>query len=235
MWYGESSYGGRRMAIRASGYHVGFALLKGLGLAAVLAVAAQAAYVPKTDAQIFADFVKSPRHRGFLLGAFNKGEPAPLKAKCAKLDAPVFDPPMVLVPATFAQIGNEFIPSTGRWVQRATLNACGTKVMRRLYLEADPRDGSLHAFPMLPGQFAGNIQLENDSTRIVLPGMMGLAQCKDYKKLYVLDTKLTSKPRAEGWTETWTAEACGRLVTADVVFTADATGMNISARNFKRL
>ena len=218
---------------RASGYHAGFTFLKGLVAAAVLAVGAQAAYVPKTDAQIFAGFVKSPRHQAFLLGSFNKFEPPPLKAKCAKLDAPAYDPPLVLAPATFAQIGNEFIPSTGRWVQRATLNACGTKVMRRLYLEADPRDGSLHALPMLPGQFAGNVNLENDSTRIVLPGMMGLAQCKDFKKLYVLDTKLTAKPSPRGWSETWTAQACGRIVTADVDYTADATGMNISAKNFK--
>jgi len=223
------------MTFRASGYHAGFTFLKGLVSVAIFAVAAQAAYVPKSDAQIFADYVKSEHHRAFLLQSFNKFEVPPLKAKCAKLDTPVFDPPMVLVPATFAQIGNDFIPSTGRWVQRATLNACGTKVMRRLYLEADPRDGSLHAAPMLPGEFAGNVNLENDSTRIILPGMMGVAQCKDYKKLYVLDTKLTSKPRAQGWSETWTVQACGRTMTVDGVYTADATGMNINAKNIKRL
>ena len=206
-----------------------------IALAAALAAAtaAYAAYVPKTDAQIFADYVKSAKHRAFLLKAYNDTEPPPLKATCAKLEIASLDPPLVLQPAEFAQIGNEYIPSVGRWVQRATLVRCGAKTVRRLYLEADPRDGSLHALAMLPGEFPGNVQLENDATRIVLPAMMGIAKCGDFKKLFVLDTKLTSPARAQGWSEIWTAQACGRTVTADVSYTADATGMNITAKNLK--
>jgi hypothetical protein len=207
----------------------------GIAAAAFVAAmgAAQAAYVPKSDAQIFADYVKSPHHQAFLLKSFNDLEPPPLKAKCAKLAIAALDPPLVLQPAEFAQIGNEYIPSVGRWVQRATLNRCGGKAIRRLYLQADPRDGSLHAQAMLPGEFPGNIQLENDATRIVLPGMMGVAKCSDFKTLFVLDTKLTSPPKPEGWSETWTAQACGRTVTADVIYAADPTGMNITAKNLK--
>jgi hypothetical protein len=187
----------------------------------------------KSDAEIFADYVRSPQHKTFLLRSYNELEPPPLKATCSKLEIATLDPPLVLQPAEFAQIGNNYIPSTGRWVQRATLTRCGGKAVRRLFLEADPRDGSLHALPMLPGEFAGNIQLENDATHIVLPGMMGVAKCSDFKALFVLDTKLTSAPRPEGWSETWTVLACGRTVTADVSYLADATGMNISAKNLK--
>jgi hypothetical protein len=192
-----------------------------------------AAAAPKSDAEIFTTYVKSAHHRAFLLKAFNDLEPPPLKSTCAKLEIDALDPPLVLQAAEFAQIGNEYIPSVGRWVQRATLTRCGTKAIRRLFLQADPRDGTLHALPMLPGEFPGNIQLENDATRIVLPGMMGVAKCTDFKKLFVLDTKLTSPPKPEGWSETWTVLACGRTVTADVSYLADDTGMNITARNLK--
>jgi hypothetical protein len=200
---------------------------------AALTSATTAAAATKSDAEIFADYVKSPHHRAFLLKAYNDLEPPPLKAACAKLEIVALDPPLVLQAAGFAQIGNEYIPSVGRWVQRATLNRCGAKILRRLYLQADPRDGTLHALPMLPGEFPGNVQLENDATRIVLPAMMGAAKCADFKKVFVLDTRLTSPPKPQGWSETWTVQACSRSVTADVSYVADETGMNITARNLK--
>jgi hypothetical protein len=221
------------MASSASGYHAPFALLKGLGLLVVLTMAAQAAYAPKTDAQIFADYLKSPAYKTFLSQSFNDGEPVPLKASCGRLDIVAVDPPLVLQAPEFAQIGNTYPFSVGRWVARATLNRCGTKVIRRLFIAADPTQGTLHATEMLPGEFPGNIQLENDATRIVLPGMMAVANCRDFHKLFVLDTRLTSPAKPQGWSETWTVQACGRPVTADVIYTADATGMNITARNVK--
>jgi hypothetical protein len=214
------------------GYHARFIFLKGLVLAAALtATPAQAA--PLTDEQIFAVYLKSPKHTAFLTKAFNDVEAAPLKAQCATLKIVALDTPQVIQPPEFAQIGNEYIPSVGRWVQPATLNRCGAKVIRRLFLVADPQTGDLHAFGLLPGEFPGNLQLEGDARRIVLSGMMGVAHCSDVKKTFVLDTKLTSPARAQGWSETWTAQACGRMVTADVIYTADPTGMNITARNVK--
>ncbi|HEY4941295.1 MAG TPA: hypothetical protein VII56_07690 [Rhizomicrobium sp.] len=221
------------MTIRASGYHAAFALLKGLGLLAALAAAAQAAYVPRTDAQLFADYVKAPAYTKYLSDAINGTEPPPLKAKCARLDIAALDPPLVLVKAEFAQIGNNYPISVGRWVARVTLNRCGTKVVRRMFIEADPQTGTIHSQALLPGEFAGNLQLEHDAPRIVLPPAMGAAKCNDWKSLWVLDTKLTRPSVAAGWSETWTMQACGRTVTADVIYTADSTGMNITAKNVK--
>jgi hypothetical protein len=212
------------------GYHARF--LKGLVLAAAFWTGSVQA-TPLSDAQIFAAFVKSPKHTAFLSKAFNDTEAPPLKAQCATLTIATLDAPLVIQPAEFAQIGNEYIPSVGRWVQRATLNRCGAKVIRRLFLVADPQTGDLHAFGLLPGEFPGNLQLEGDARRIVLSGMMGVAHCSDAKKVFVLDTKLTSPAQAQGWSETWTTQACGRTVTADVIYTADATGMNVTARNLK--
>ncbi len=219
------------MTVRA--YHAAFTLLKGVVAAAFFATAATAAYVPKTDAQIFADYIKSPHHKAFLQKAFNDVEVPPLKAKCAALAIAALDPPLVVQPPQFAQIGNEYVPSVGRWVQRATLNRCGGKVIRRLFLVADPQTGDLHAFGLLPGEYPGNLQLESDAERFVLPGVMGIAKCNDAKKLFVLDTRLTSPAQAQGWTETWTVEACGRTATVDVIYSADATGMNVTGKNYK--
>ena len=226
-------FGGQQMTFRASGYHAGFTFLKGLGLAAALVVSAQAAYVPKTDAQIFADYLKSAPYKKYLLDAFNGTEPPPLTAKCAKMELVGTDQPMIQTAPTFAQIGNTYPISTGAWVQRATLNQCGHKVSRRLFIMADPRDGTLHSKALLPGDFPGNAALENDAPRIVLPGVMGVAKCKDWKTLWVLETKLTTPAKAQGWSEMWTMSACGHIVTADVIYTADATGMNITAKNIK--
>jgi hypothetical protein len=226
------------MAFRASGYHAGFTFLKrfgfwGLALTAGLAVAAQAAYVPKTDAQIFADYLKSAPYKKYLLDAFNGTEPPPLTAKCPKMELVSTEAPMVQTAPTFAAIGNTYPISTGAWVQRATLNQCGHTVSRRLFIMADPRDGTLHSRALLPGDFPGNAALENDAPRIVLPGVMGIAKCTDWKQLWVLDTKLTTPAKPQGWTEAWTMSACGRTVTADVIYVADATGMGITARNIK--
>ena len=116
-------------------------------------------------------------------------------------------------------------------VQPATLNRCGAKVVRRTLLSEE--GGILHGRSLLPGAFTGNLQLEDSAEHIVLPAAMGVAKCEDYKTLWVLDTKLTSPAKPQGWSETWTMQACGRAVSADVIYTADATGMNITARNVK--
>ncbi len=221
------------MANRASGYHAAFVFLKGLGAAALLAASAQGAFVPKTDAELFAAYLKAPSYAKYLSDAFNGTEPPPLTAKCAKMVLVSSEPPLVVAAPTFAQIGNTYPISTGAWVQRSTLDKCGAKVGRRLFLQADPRSGTLHAQALLPGDFPGNAQLEHDAPRIVLPPAMAMAKGSDWSKLWVLDTKLTTPARPQGWTEAWTISACGRTVTADVVYAADATGMNITAKNLR--
>ncbi|HEX4302329.1 MAG TPA: hypothetical protein VHZ78_06020 [Rhizomicrobium sp.] len=184
-----------------------------------------------TDAQRFPDFLRSAEYRTLVTRYFNEQEPRPLAAKCATLSVVTWGDPIVVMPATFKKNGSNYVLLAGRWVQPATLNRCGAKVMRRTLLTEG--DGILHGGSLLPGEFPGNLQLEDSAEHIVLPAAMGVAKCEDYKTLWVLDTKLTSPARAQGWTETWTMQACGRAMTADVVYTADATGMNITAKNVK--
>ncbi len=182
-----------------------------------------------TDAQRFPDFLRSPEYRTLVTRYFNEQEPRPLAAKCATLSVAAWGDPLVVVPAKFKKQGNLYVLLAGSWVQPAALNRCGAKVTRRTLLTFG--DGILHGSPLLPGQFAGNLQLENSAEHIVLPAAMGVAKCEDYKTLWVLDTRLTSPAKPQGWSETWSMLACNRAVTADVVYTADATGMNITAKN----
>jgi len=200
-------------------------------LPALVLLALPAAAAEMTDAQRFPDFLRSSEYRTLVTRYYNEQEPGPLHAKCAVLSVVAWGDPIVVVPAAFRKTGANYSLTAGRWVQPATLNRCGAKVTRRTLLTEG--DGILHGGSLLPGAFPGNLQLEDTAEHIVLPAAMGVAKCGDYKTLWVLDTKLTSPARAQGWSETWTMQACGRAVTSDVVYTADATGMNVTAKNVK--
>ncbi|HXC57489.1 MAG TPA: hypothetical protein VNU97_19475 [Rhizomicrobium sp.] len=215
------------MARQASLWRAARAVLGGLIAFVPLAAAAG----DMSDAQRFPDFLRSEPYRTLVTRYFNEEEPGPLRAKCATLSVTSWGDPIVVVPATFTKNGGSYALAAGRWVQPATLNRCGAKALRRTLLSEE--GGILHGGALLPGEFPGNLQLETDATHIVLPAAMGIAKCNDWKSLWVLDTKLTKPAAPQGWSETWTMQACGRAMTADVVYTADATGMNITAKNVK--
>ena len=201
------------------------------GLLFLAPLTATAAAPEMTDAQRFPDFLRSDAYRTLITRYFNEQEPAPLHAECATLSVTAWGEPLEIVPAKFKKDGDSYSLVTGRWVQPATLNRCGTKVLRRTLLTED--GGILHGAALLPGEFPGNLQLEDSAEHIVLPAAMGVAKCNDWKTLWVLDTKLTSPAKPQGWSEAWTMQACGHTVTADVSYVADATGMNITAKNVK--
>ncbi len=208
-------------------------LLLGIGLVAALSGAAAPPPAKQNNADIFAAFVQDDGYKAFLLQAYNGTEPAPLKAKCPALKIVGVGPPEVIKPPSFVKTGDAFRIAGGAWVARGLLNRCGTPVIRRLVIEAVPATGGLHAITLIPGQFPGNLPLEKTATHIVLPPAMAAARCADFKKLYVLDTKLTSPANPKGWTETWTMQACGRMVTADVIYAGGAKGMTVTAKNVK--
>ncbi|HEX4302330.1 MAG TPA: hypothetical protein VHZ78_06025 [Rhizomicrobium sp.] len=208
-------------------------LLLGIGLLAGLSGAAAPPPAKQNNADIFAGFVQDDGYKAYLLQAYNGTEPAPLKAKCPALKIIGLAPPEVIKPPSFVKTGDAFRIAGGAWVARGLLNRCGTEVIRRLVVEGVPQTGGLHAITLIPGQFPGNLPLEKTATHIVLPPSMAAARCADFKKLYVLDTRLTSPANPKGWTETWTMQACGRMVTADVTYVADRTGMKVTAKNVK--
>ncbi|AXS40365.1 hypothetical protein [Breoghania sp. L-A4] len=171
----------------------------------------------------------SPTYRGYVEKAINLHEGERTKAQCRPLKLQGVTLVEVLSPPKYKMLRNRATIVAGAWVVRAAMDQCGRTVTRRLLIQtAEP--GNLRQIALLPGAFAGNFQLELDAMRIVRPALMLKAHCKIPKKLVFMDVKSLTPAGPKGWTETWTARACGKPVKVTVTYTADATGMQITAK-----
>jgi hypothetical protein len=139
---------------------------------------------------------------------------------------------LVLDPPSFTQVGGSYGITTGAWIAVAELDRCGKRVTRRALLKAAGSNG-LDATLLLPGDFRGNLRLEADAVHTVVPTLMTAAKCQDAAKFWVLDIKSAGPATPQGWSETWTAEACGMSVTAKVAYSKSSTGMNVVASDVK--
>ncbi len=129
----------------------------------------------------------------------------------------------------FIKAGGNFSIEKGAWIALATLDRCGTKVTRRVLLKAVSGKNSLAPTFLLPGEFRGNLQLEVDAVKIVTPALAAAAKCQDLKQLKIVDIKSLTPPVKDGWSETWTADACGKIVDCAVSYGATGDGMDITA------
>jgi hypothetical protein len=224
------------MAIRASGYHAAFAFLKGFGALSFAALAATAARAADNQQALFDGYVNSPAYRAILQKAYNDYEPAVLKAKCRTLTVVSFDAPEMVEAYSFARDTGGWRMTSGAWVARATLDACGTKVVRRALVES-AANNTLHTRALLPGEYAGGLKLEEPARGSVIQTMLATTGCKDWRSPVVLDIKLMNKPKPTGWTENWTAMMCGKTVTATVDYVPDkvrgTNGMSFAMSNVK--
>ncbi|MDE1939914.1 MAG: hypothetical protein KGI68_12915 [Alphaproteobacteria bacterium] len=162
---------------------------------------------------------------------FNKMEPPPLKAQCPALKLSGVNFGSIVVAPTYVTVNGLKYIESGTWIARVYFDACGKKVARRALLKAV--GGPNHVVEptsLLPGDFRGDLRLEADAKRIVLPGIMGEAHCGDWSTLYVLDIVSSDPPGSDKWREVWTAQACGTLVKSDVTYWRDDVrhGINIS-------
>ena len=210
------------MTIRLSGYHAAFAFLKGLAVLALTAGAAQA----QSQQALFDGYVGSAAYRGILAKAYNDAEPAPLRAKCPLLTLVSFDKPEFVEAPQFVKGAQGWRASSGAWVQRATLDACGAKVLRRALVETKS-DNTLRTRELLPGEFAGGYKLEETAHAYVVESMMNVTACKDWRTPLVLDIKLESKPSGGHWRESWTAFICGKTVTARVDYSPNGAQTDV--------
>ncbi|HUO89603.1 MAG TPA: hypothetical protein VMU08_10545 [Rhizomicrobium sp.] len=225
------------MGIPASGYHAGFTFLKRLAAALPLAVlAAVPARGAGSQQALFDGYVASPAYRAILQKAYNDYEPAVLKAKCRSLTVVSFDPPEMVDAYTFVRDTGGWRMSSGAWVARATLDACGTKVVRRALVES-ASNNTLRTRALLPGEYGGGLKLEEPARGYVIQSMLVGTGCKDWRSPVVLDVRLKTPPKPKGWTEVWTAFMCGKTVTARVDYVPDATrgtnGMSFVTRDIK--
>ena len=216
------------MTMKLSGYHAAFAILKGLALGALWAGAAQA----QSQQALFDGYVGSPAYRAILAKAYNDAEPAPLKAKCPALTLVSFDKPEFVEAPVFEKGPQGWHASSGAWVQRATLDACGTKVLRRALVETKS-DNTLRTRGLLPGQFAGGYKLEETAHAYVVESMMNVTGCKDWKTPVVLDIAAAGKPSGGRWRENWTAFVCGKTVTARVDYIPNGPQTDVNTSEIK--
>jgi len=216
------------MTIRLSRYHAAFAILKGLAVLTLTAGAAQA----QSQQALFDGYVGSAAYRGILAKAYNDSEPATLKAGCPALTLVSFDKPEIVEAAQFVNDGRGWRAGSGAWVQRATLDRCGTKVLRRVLVETKS-DNTLRTRGLLPGEFAGGYKLEETAHAYVVESMMNVTKCKDWKTPVVLDIAAASKPSGGRWRENWTALVCGKTVTARVDYSPNGPQTDVVTSQIK--
>ncbi len=219
--------------------NIGKFLLAGmvvLGLAAP-AAADDPALPPNVDVkqlQLLAAFMKTDNFRQYANAAFNDFEVPPLKAECGQLQ---------LTDATllswdkqprFEEKDGRMSLVEGSWVVLGTMDRCGKPAKRRaLFTVKGP--GSLAPLPLIPGDFFGDLLLEIDARKIVMPGLLAEAPCSDLKQFYFLDVvrldpPLSYKPPSPpGWKEEWQVEACGKRESVTVEYVHIGGGINISA------
>jgi hypothetical protein len=178
---------------------------------------------------LFAGYLNSSGYKTYLEQVFNSAEPAALKEQCPSLRLLESNKFVMVEQPKFVRSGTNYHVETGAWVQVAALDRCGAHVTRRVLLKADPNSHLLQSKPLLPGDFRGNLKLEFDAIRIVVPAMMAVAKCADLAKTQVLHVASRTPPTQQGWSETWIASACRNTVEADVAYTPIAGGMSISA------
>jgi len=106
-------------------------------------------------------------------------------------------------------------------------------VTRRALLTAVPGKNEFLVTTLLPGDFRGNLGLETDAERVVIPSLMNAAACKDPKQFTMLDIKAVGAASAQGWSETWFAQACGKPVSTKVTYTKKTAGFNIATSETK--
>jgi hypothetical protein len=182
---------------------------------------------------LFGGYLSSPGYRAYLEQIFNSAEPNLLKAQCPSLRLLESNKFIMVEEPKFVRSGTNYHVESGAWVGVAVLDRCGAPVTRRALLRVAPDTHVLQPTPLLPGEFRGNLKLEADAMRIVLPAMMAIAKCSDLAKARVLDVKSHGPPTPQGWSETWTAAACNMTIEADVSYSPIPGGMNISAGHLR--
>jgi hypothetical protein len=191
---------------------------------------AQTQQAPSPELQQLNAIVVSPAFRGYLDQAVVAVEQAPLKAKCAQ---PKVTGVRGFVPvATLVMNGGAM--TSGMWVTVVNIDRCGTPGVRRILSRVEGGPNALTPSGLLPGDFRGDLRLETDITKAMLSGVLAFSKCADPASVAVADIKSLGEPTPQGWSETWTTEACGKTVTAVVDYKrSPGGGTDYNARDFK--
>jgi hypothetical protein len=195
---------------------------------ALIASSVDAQQAELSQKALFEAFLASDTYRNFANTAFNRIEPAPLRAQCPHLVAGATNLYIPLQEIKITGSGMDHHIVSGAWVSVIDFDRCGTKVRRRAIMKVDDQ-GAILPIRLLPGDFRGDLTLERDATRIVFPTMMAKAHCQDSKSFYIADVVRKSEAPDGSWVETWTGQGCGQEVMTDVSYAKVPDGVVISA------
>lgn len=181
---------------------------------------------PRTE--IERTFFTSPSYRTFVERSFNAFEAPLSKAECPELKILEYTAHKIVRPLQFTKTETGYSISGGSWIAVPEIDRCGKPAKRRILMSVAAL-GRLSPIPLAPGDHRGELALEMDTLRIVLPGIMAHASCQDTKQFYLLDVVNIRDAGNGNWEENWTAEACGKVVKTTVRYIKDATGTTIRA------
>jgi hypothetical protein len=176
-------------------------------VAAAHPAAAQAQAQP-TNEQLFLSFLQSPAYQNFLDQALAQTDPAVFKAECARMTMRENARWAAVRPASFTVVQGQGAIVDGVWIAWIPVDRCGTPTIRRLLIVVSGPN-NLVPTRMLPGEFGGDLRLEADVQRTVLPLFQEMAECRDEKQVFVADIKIT-RQSATAWQEHWLGNACGK-------------------------
>jgi hypothetical protein len=189
---------------------------------------AQEAPISSNSKALLGAFVSSPNYRLFAEDAFDRIEPAPLRAECPHMtiagEANLFTP--VTEVSMIGSSSNALI-ANGSWISVIEFDRCGKRVKRRALMRADSK-GDILSFRLVPGDFRGDFTLERDAMRIARPALMIPSECVDIKQFFVTDVTRKETKANGDWTEIWTASACGKNVAADVSYSQAPNGIVVN-------
>jgi hypothetical protein len=183
----------------------------------------------------FDALIVSSAYQKFIERNVNEAEAPPLKAQCAILNvvqASLYD---IVNQPVFERAGNGANIKSGTWVSVVKVDRCGQSATRRLLVRYVSDQKRFEVQGLLPGDFSGNLKLEIDAFKIVTPGLMAVGRCQDRAQFWVLDVRLLRPKTANGWAETWIAQACQKFVAATVTYSLISGGMNVAAEEIRAL
>jgi hypothetical protein len=183
-----------------------------------------------SDPERFKAYIGSQGYQGFLGQIAMNGE---------SISAPECKQPKLIshsVVAMFAlpSFGEGVHPHAGAWLDRVTMDRCGTQVFQNIAMRASPENKPPAAALMLPGE-TGTTPNKQGEVIADLITAFAKAKCNDPSKIIPVNTKVekAAKPLKldeqgrliEGnWKETWSFNACGKPAKATIEFTADGKG-----------
>jgi hypothetical protein len=202
-------------------------LLASLALMAVMSPSGIGA-APTAEEAGLAAYMAAPEFKTNLAAALIEAEPARLKASCQDYSLIRANEVTIIEPPVFEAVGDSKRMTSGSWIVVAHLDRCGQEVRRRMLLRMDGSDHWIKTYPLLPGDFRGNLKLEIDARSLVATALAAKGHCADVKKIEVLDVVNKQPPDDQGWSETWNVDACGTLLNIEMRYTRDAEGVKIS-------